>query len=155
MENKTLLQLCRKPQHCLAFGLGSGLLNPAPGTWGTLMGLLCYLGLQFLPISIYSLVTLLATLLGIWLCGATSRALGVHDHKAIVWDEMCGYWITMLGAPVTVGHIVAGFVLFRFFDIVKPFPISFLDKKLTGGLGIMLDDVAAGLLAAACLFLFF
>ena len=89
--------------------------------------------------------------LGVYLCQYTSAALGVHDHSGIVWDEFVGFWITMIAVPVTWQWIVAGFVLFRVFDIVKPWPVKVVDKRMTGGFGIMFDDVLAGLYALACL----
>ena len=89
--------------------------------------------------------------IGIYLCERTAKDLGVHDHGGIVWDEFVGYWITMVAAPPQWWWLVAGFVLFRFFDILKPFPISWLDKHVHGGLGIMLDDAVAGTFAWLCL----
>lgn len=143
----------RNPVHLLAFGLGSGLSPFAPGTMGTIAGLILYLPLAMLAWPWYLGIVLTAFLFGIYLCGKTSADLGVHDHGGIVWDEFVGYWLTMLWIPFDWVWIVAGFVLFRLFDIVKPWPIGWLDKKLGGGLGIMLDDVIAGLLACGCLHL--
>ena len=88
-----------------------------------------------------------------WICGAASRQLQVHDHPGIVWDEFVGYWITMWALPSDWSWAIAGFIIFRIFDIVKPWPISVLDKKVGGGLGIMIDDVVAGALACASLHL--
>ncbi len=135
------------PVHFLAFGLGSGLFPQAPGTMGTLAAVPLYLLLQHLSLPLYCAVVALAFLLGIYLCGQTSKDLGVHDHGGIVWDEFCGFWITMLAAPAGWLWIVIGFVLFRFFDIWKPWPVRQLDKHMAGGLGIMLDDVVAGVYA--------
>ena len=104
-----------------------------------------------LSLPLYLLLTLLALLMGIYLCGFTSRALGVHDHSGIVWDEVVGYLITMIALPVSWQWMLAGFVLFRFFDIVKPWPIRWVDKRLHGGFGIMLDDVLAGIFALIAL----
>jgi len=87
------------------------------------------------------------TVLGIWLCQVTSRDLGVHDHAGIVWDEIVGYLITMIAIPATWPWVVAGFVLFRLFDIIKPWPIGWADRHVHGGLGIMLDDVLAAVYA--------
>ena len=94
---------------------------------------------------------LVTSVMGIYICGQTARDLGVHDHGSIVWDEFVGFWITMFAAPVGWVWVVVGFVLFRFFDIIKPWPISWIDKKITGGFGIMLDDVIAGVMAAVVL----
>ena len=123
----------------------------APGTFGTLAAIPVFLLLSQFGLSVYVVMLLLMTLLGIWLCAYTSQALGVHDHKAIVWDEVVGYLITMIMLPPTWFNIIAGFVLFRLFDIWKPWPIGLLDKNLHGGLGIMLDDVVAGVFAAIAL----
>ncbi|GAB5498610.1 MAG: phosphatidylglycerophosphatase A [Pseudohongiellaceae bacterium] len=141
----------RNPVHVLAFGFGSGLSARAPGTVGTVAALLCYLPLAQLPWAVYLAVTLAATLLGIGICGRTAADLGVHDHGGIVWDEFAGFWITMLFAPPGWVWIGLGFVLFRVFDILKPWPIKWVDARIGGGIGIMLDDVLAGIMAALCL----
>ena len=135
----------------LALGFGSGLAATAPGTFGTLaavplVALLLWLG------NVYLLAFVIAgSILGVYLCGKTAEDIGEHDHKAIVWDEIVGYGITLLWAPLHWQTLVLGFVLFRLFDIVKPWPISVLDRQLHGGLGIMLDDIAAGLAALLAL----
>ncbi len=138
----------KNPLHQLAFGFGSGLAPKAPGTFGTLMGVFFYLWLQYLPWFSYLLVVLVAFLLGIEICSRVSRDLGVKDHPGIVWDEMVGYWVTMLVAPAGIGWMLLGFVLFRIFDIFKPWPIGWADRRVSGGLGIMLDDLFAGVIAA-------
>ncbi len=89
----------------------------------------------------------MAFAIGVYLCGYTSRALGEHDHSGIVWDEFVGFWITMIAVPATWQWILAGFVLFRLFDIVKPWPVKVADAKMKGGFGIMFDDVLAALYA--------
>jgi len=139
------------PVHLLAFGFGSGLSPWAPGTMGTLAAMLIYLPLSQLPFEGYALLTLAAIVVGIWICGWSARQLGVHDHPGIVWDEIAGYLVTMLAAPAGLVWMLVGFVLFRLFDILKPWPISWFDRRVGGGLGIMLDDVVAGLAAMACL----
>ncbi len=139
------------PVHFLAFGFGSGAMPFAPGTFGTLAALPIYLLMVPLSLWAYLAVVLVMTLLGVWLCHVTSRDLGVHDHGGIVWDEIVGYLITMIAAPPGWQWIVAGFVLFRFFDIIKPWPIGWADRRVHGGLGIMLDDVLAAVLAWAVL----
>lgn len=141
----------RNPWHFLAFGLGSGTLPKAPGTWGSLLGLAAVPLLQWLPLWGYAGVLLAASLLGIWLCGRVADDLGVHDHEGIVWDEFVGIWLTLFLAPPGWLWFCVGFVLFRFFDILKPWPIGWADRHVEGGLGIMLDDLLAGLLAFACL----
>jgi len=141
----------RNPIHFLAFGLGSGAAPRAPGTAGTVAAAIIYLMLPTMPLAVYLGFLLAAFVAGIWLCGRTARDIGVHDHGGIVWDEFVGFWLTMLLAPPGLLWVLAGFVLFRFFDIVKPWPIRWLDRHVHGGLGIMIDDVLAGLFALACL----
>ncbi len=141
----------RNPVHFAAFGFGSGAAPVAPGTFGTLMGVALYLLLPVLSWPLYLLFLLAATLVGIWLCDRTTRDIGVHDHGGIVWDEFVGYWITMFVAPAGWLWIIVGFILFRFFDIVKPWPIRWLDQHVKGGFGVMIDDVLAGVMALICL----
>ena len=134
----------RRPHHWLAYGLGTGLLPRAPGTAGTLAAVPLYLLLRPLPLSWYLGALFLLFLIGIWACGLTARELQTQDPSAIVWDEILGFLVAMTAAPPGWPWIVAGFALFRFFDILKPWPISVLDRRIKGGLGIMLDDLAAG-----------
>lgn len=134
----------------LAFGFGSGLSPIVPGTMGTLVSLPFLWLLAMLPLWAYGVVLLLAIAVGFHLCGYSSRRLGVHDHKGIVWDEFAGMWLTMIAVPLRWETVVAGFVLFRFFDMVKPWPIKLVDRRVHGGFGIMLDDLLAGLAALAC-----
>ena len=141
----------RHPVYFLAFGFGSGAVPKAPGTAGTLVAVGIYLLLPPLSALTYGLMLVLTFVLGIYLCGKTSMDLGVHDHGGIVWDEFVGYWITMFMAPVGWLWVLLGFGLFRLLDIVKPWPISWVDKELKGGLGIMLDDGLAGIMAALCI----
>lgn len=139
----------RNPIHFLAFGLGSGTVPVAPGTFGSLAALLIFWGAAMFAWGwpIYIAMLLITFLLGIWLCGRTASDIGVHDHGGIVWDEFVGLWITLFLAPAGWAWWIAGFVLFRLFDIVKPWPIRWFDRRVPGGLGIMLDDVLAGLMA--------
>jgi len=137
----------RKPHHWLAFGFGAGLMSRAPGTWGTLAAVPLYLLVAELSPAGYLGLTLALLLLGIVVCEKVGRELGVHDHPAIVWDEVVGYLITMFAAPAGWLWVFVGFVAFRLFDILKPWPIGWLDRRVTGGLGVMLDDVAAGVMA--------
>ena len=141
----------KDPVVCIALGLGSGLSPKAPGTAGTLMSIPLYLLIVDLPLLVYAIITLSITLLGIWICSYSSNKLGVHDHPAIVIDEVAGFLITMFAVPTGWQWILAGFVLFRFFDVLKPWPISWLDKNINGGFGIMIDDVAAGLVSMSLL----
>ena len=115
-----------------------------PGTFGTLVAVPLYYVLMPLPLEYYIAVVGAMLLLGIWLCHVTARDLGVHDHSGIVWDEIVGYLLTMTAAPAGWMWIAAGFVLFRLFDILKPWPIHLADRKVGGGFGIMLDDIIAG-----------
>jgi len=135
----------------LAFGFGSGLSRIIPGTMGTLAAVPVYFALAQCPLWLYLLLVLVSAFCGVWLCDQASKILGVHDHGGIVWDEFVGFWITMICIPATWQWIVAGFVLFRIFDMLKPWPISWLDKHVHGGFGIMVDDIAAGFCSLACL----
>ncbi|WP_375752953.1 phosphatidylglycerophosphatase A [Vibrio sp. HN007] len=147
------------PWHLLAVGFGSGLSPIIPGTMGTLAAVPFYLLLAHTPLPVYLLLTLVSCLVGIKICQVTSDDMQVHDHGSIVWDEFAGFWITMLvvplfGLPVFDWKIIlTGFVLFRFFDMVKPWPIGWLDKRMHGGLGIMIDDIVAGVIAAVGLYI--
>ena len=140
--------LLKSPILFFAFGRGSGLAPKAPGTAGTLVALLIWFFLADLPLEIYVVIVAIAAIFGIYLCGRAAKDLGIHDHPGIVWDEFVGFWIAMIGLPVTWSSIIAGFFLFRIFDILKPWPIGWIDKNFHGGLGIMLDDVIAGLATA-------
>lgn len=151
MANKVPSSVFRNPIHFLAFGFGSGAAPFAPGTFGTLAAVPLYLLLAMLPLTYYMLALVVSLGVGIYLCDKTASDIGVHDHGGIVWDEFVGFWVTMLVAPSGWVWIVLGFILFRFFDIVKPFPIGWLDKRIGGGLGIMVDDVVAGSFAWFCL----
>ena len=139
------------PIQFLAFGFGSGLAPRAPGTFGTLAAVPIYWFIADWSLLEYSALILVTAVLGIWICGAASRQLNVHDHPGIVWDEFVGYWITMWAVPVDWVWILAGFVVFRVFDIAKPWPINVLDKKVAGGFGIMIDDILAGIMACITL----
>ncbi|MDT8427434.1 MAG: phosphatidylglycerophosphatase A [Pseudomonadales bacterium] len=141
----------RNPVHFLAFGFGSGASPVAPGTCGSILAMLLYLLLPAMPTAWYLLLVLAAALLGVYLCARTARDIGVHDHGGIVWDEFVGYWLTMVLAPPGWLWAVLGLVLFRIFDIAKPWPIAWLDAHVEGGIGIMIDDVLAGLMALVCL----
>ena len=141
----TPASIWRDPWQFIAFGFGSGAIRPAPGTWGTLVGLAFVPFLQLLPAWGFLGVIALGTLFGCWLCDKGSRDLGVHDHGGIVWDEIIGIWITCWLLPNGWGWWVAAFVAFRVFDILKPWPIRWIDRHVHGGVGIMLDDVLAGI----------
>jgi phosphatidylglycerophosphatase A len=143
----------RDPLCVIALGFGAGALPKAPGTWGTLLAVPFYLLLRTLPFPAYVFSVAVLFVAGVWLCGKAGQALGVHDHPAIVWDEMVGFWISMAAAPPGWLWLLIGFALFRLFDIWKPWPIYWLDRRVAGGLGVMADDLVAGLYAALCLYL--
>lgn len=147
----------------LGIGLGSGIPRRAPGTWGTVGGLIVALPLMSLGFIPFLIVTILSCIIGVWICGRTSDLMGGHDNPHIVWDEWAGMWITLLPLSyigLNTGSLfqsyqqiinaflfILAFILFRFFDIIKPPPIGWADKKVAGGLGIMLDDIIAGIMA--------
>lgn len=143
----------KNPVHFLAFGFGSGLAPKAPGTFGTLAALPVWWLAAQLPLWGYVVVLLAVIAVGPYLCGRTAEDLGVHDHGGIVWDEIAGFLLTMLLVPVSWYGALAGFLLFRLFDIAKPWPIGWLDRQVEGGTGIMVDDLVAGLYALGCLHL--
>jgi phosphatidylglycerophosphatase A len=141
----------RNPVHLLAFGLGSGCAPKAPGTFGTIAAIpFWWFLLQDVPLIPYLCVLISGFAFGVYLCEQTSKDLGVHDHGGIVWDEWIGLWITFLALPAGIEWVLIGFLFFRFFDILKPWPIKWLDEKVHGGFGIMIDDVLAGIFALAC-----
>lgn len=135
------------PVHFLAVGFGLGLARKAPGTWGTLAALPFYLLMADLSLGLYLGIILVMSLVGIYLCGKTAEDMNTHDHPAIVWDEVVGMLIAMIMLPTGWEWILGAFVAFRFFDILKPWPIRLLDKHVHGGLGIMVDDLLAGVFA--------
>jgi phosphatidylglycerophosphatase A len=143
----------RDPVHFLAFGFGSGAMPRAPGTWGSLAAIPIWYTFSWLPQPIYWAVVALAFIVGVWLCGKTARDLKVHDHGGIVWDEFVGMWIALGLFPDHIAGVLLAFVMFRLFDIIKPWPINWLDERLPGGFGIMVDDVVAAIMALVCLYL--
>ncbi|MDH5357845.1 MAG: phosphatidylglycerophosphatase A [Gammaproteobacteria bacterium] len=139
------VEILKRPACFFGLGFGSGLAPFAPGTFGTLAALPIYWLMKDLTVAIYLTITIVAFIVGIWICQQSADWLGKEDPSAVVWDEIVGYLVTMIAAPTGWQWMLAGFFLFRFFDILKPWPISWADKKLHGGLGIMVDDVIAGL----------
>jgi phosphatidylglycerophosphatase A len=148
-------QIMKDPVLFLAFGFGSGLSKYMPGTMGTLAAIPVYWLFVQTNVWIYSILTVLVTLVGIYLCEQAAEKLKVHDFGGIVWDEVAGFLITMWLVPFSWQAVAGGFVLFRLFDILKPWPIKWIDSKIEGGLGIMLDDVLAGIFAALILWMIF
>lgn len=144
-------QLLRSPVQALAFGFGAGLAPKAPGTFGTLVGIPFYWLMKDLPLLPYLGIVLVTFIVGIWFCEVAAKATQTHDHPGIVWDEMVGYWLTMTLAPAGWWWVLVGFVLFRFFDILKPWPVGWVDRRVRGGFGIMVDDIIAAVYAWICL----
>jgi phosphatidylglycerophosphatase A len=146
------LKTLRDPVHLVAFGFGAGLAPRAPGTAGSLVGLVAAWWLLELPLLWQLAVVAAVVALGIFVCGESARRLGAHDHPGIVFDEVAGVLLTALALPEkSILWLALLFVFFRFFDIAKPWPIRDVDHRLGGGLGIMLDDLMAAVYAAACL----
>jgi len=144
--------LLKDPLHLLSLGFGSGLSPIAPGTFGTLAAIPLYLLLVLADSEmVYIIACTSGLILGFYLCERTSRCLGVQDHPGIVWDEIIGFLITMLFITPSLTSILLGFILFRIFDILKPWPISVIDSRVKGGIGVMLDDVIAGAMALLCM----
>ncbi len=143
----------KNPVNFIACGFGTGASPYAPGTIGTLIGVLIYLLIFSFNIYVYIALLVVFTLAGIWICGYAANNFGVHDHGGIVWDEVVGYLIGMIAIPFEWWWVITGFFIFRFFDIIKPYPIQMIDKKVHGGLGIMLDDVLAGIYTLICMHL--
>ncbi len=148
---KISARLLLNPVHFISLGFGTGLSPRAPGTVGTIAGIVIYLLIEGMPLLYYLSLVFLLYLAGIRLCACTAQVLGAHDHPAIVWDEIVGFLITMTFAPEGWQWIITGFVLFRLFDIWKPWPIGWVDRHLQGGHGIMADDLLAGIFALTIL----
>lgn len=127
----------------IACGFGIGTLPIMPGTYATLVSALLYVFLVKLPLIVYLIITIGFNAAGIWLCGKANQAFGTDDHPAAVWDEIAAFLIVMIAVPFTWYYLLLGVILFRVFDIWKPGPIGWLDKNIHGGLGVMLDDIAA------------
>lgn len=151
MQRPKLIIKWYNPIHFLSMGFGTGLLPVAPGTWGTAIAIPIYLVLRNLPLFYYGAVVLLLFGVGLWLCETTMKALQVYDHPYIVWDEIVGFLITMIAVPHGWYWILLGFVLFRIFDIWKPWPIRWFDQNVRNGIGIMVDDLVAALYAGIVL----
>ncbi len=141
----------QNPSYFLAFGFGSGLLPWVPGTWGSIAAIPLYCLLCHLSIWLYPIVVLVWFVLGIIICGQVATDLAIHDFGGIVWDEIVGMLITLYLVPWHWVWLGIGLVLFRIFDVLKPWPIRWVDKHVNGGLGIMLDDVLAGVCSWAVL----
>jgi phosphatidylglycerophosphatase A len=150
--NSVPRSIWRDPVQFIAFGFGSGASPYMPGTVGTLAAVPFYLLLQPLSINTYLLTLMVLTLISFWLCHRAGKAVGETDHSGIVLDEFIGYFITMTAAPAGGVWLLLGFILFRFFDIYKPWPIHYIDNHMPGGIGVVLDDVVAGVFAGVLLY---
>ena len=140
------------PAHFFSLGFGSGLVPKGPGTAGTLVGFpLYWLLAPRMSEPLFLLFLILAFVVGIWMCGKTGRTLGVEDHGGIVWDEIVAFMLVLFFTPVGIYWQILAFIMFRFFDIVKPQPIKYYDQNLHGGLGVMFDDLLAAGYVLLCL----
>lgn len=148
---KLSVSLLRQPIHLLALGFGSGLVAKAPGTAGTAVAVVPAWLIATWSLPAKAALIGFLFLIGVWICGESARRLGSHDHPAIVWDEIVGFLATCILLPADPLWFAVAFVLFRIFDIAKPWPIRDLDHRLHGGIGIMLDDIVAAVFAAVCL----
>ncbi len=152
-NNLTAKQILTDPVLLLAFGFGSGLSKKAPGTLGTLAAVPVYFFLAKTGIIIYSLISILICLAGVPICSIAAEKLGEHDFPGIVWDEIAGYLVALWFIPFSWESLISAFILFRAFDILKPWPIKWVDKHVHGGFGIMLDDVIAGVFTGVVLWM--
>ncbi len=139
------------PMHCLSLGLGCGLSPLAPGTIGTLLGVPIYLLIMDIGVLFYLSIVLVIIGVGTAVAEYTSEALGGRDHRAIVIDEIAGFLVACISLPSGWVYLLLAFVLFRIFDIVKPWPVDFIDQQVKGGVGIMADDLMAGLYTLLCI----
>lgn len=149
--SNTLRTIWTNPIHFVACAFGFGTLPWMPGTWTTLATIPIVIALKHFPEWAYIGISVAMVLIGIYICGVFNRDIGSKDHPACSWDEMAGFLLVMIGLPPSWYYLLTGFVLFRFFDIIKPWPISWADQKVSGGLGVMLDDVIAALFSLALL----
>lgn len=142
----------RHPAHFIAFGGGAGLSPVAPGTAGTLVALPLFWLLDYVlqPLQFLALIGAMF-IIGIWACHVTGKALGEHDHGGMVWDEITAFLLVLFFTPPGLNWQAYAFLLFRLFDIIKPPPVRYYDRKLRGGFGVMFDDLVAAFLALLCL----
>jgi phosphatidylglycerophosphatase A len=140
----TLGWMLRDPARIIACGFGSGLIRPAPGTWGTLFGWASFVLLAPHVPDFWRLATVaLAFVIGVYACGRAGRDLGIVDHGGFVWDEVVAIWLVLVLVPPQWPAQLGAFLVFRFFDILKPQPIRYFDRKLKSGFGVMFDDLLA------------
>lgn len=140
------------PAHFLALGFGIGLVPAAPGTFGTLLALPLFwlIGPRLVPLDFLILLAAL-WLLGVWVCDKTGRAMGVEDHKSMVWDEIVAFLTVLFFTPPLLAWQAFAFVLFRLFDVFKPGPIRYVERSFRGGFGVMIDDLVAAFFTLVCL----
>jgi len=149
----SLAWVLAKPFRLLACGFGVGVLRPGSGTWGSVLALLLWWPmLHWIPDPWLGALVVLSVVFGVWFCGRTADELGVPDHVGIVWDEIAALWLLLWVLPNDPWVVLSGFLLFRVFDISKPAPIAWLDRRLKGGFGVMLDDLVAAIYAGALVF---
>jgi len=147
----TLSWMMKSPARILALGFGTGLAPIVPGTFGTLVALPFIFLFSAGPLWFYLIGIVGVSAIGIWAAETACNDMGAHDHNSIVWDEVAGYLVTMLLLPLTWQWLLAGFILFRLVDILKPWPINLLDRNVHGGFGVMIDDIAAGVVCCVVL----
>lgn len=142
------------PRHLLATGFGAGLLPVMPGTAGSVAAIPVWVLLMPLPWQLYLLILVFAICIGVYICHQTAKDMQIHDHGSIVWDELVGIWVTFIALPVRdCQWVITGFIIFRILDILKPWPICWIDSNIHGGLGIMIDDIISALLSAGIIYL--
>ena len=140
----SLAWVFQSPARAIAFGLGSGVIRPAPGTWGSIAGWLVWVfGLGRLPDAAMAALLVAAFVLGCWACAVAGRELGVPDHGGMVWDEVVAIWLVLWLTPPTLPWQLLALVLFRIFDILKPPPVRYFDQRFKNGFGVMVDDLVA------------
>ncbi|MFW0097213.1 MAG: phosphatidylglycerophosphatase A [Coxiella endosymbiont of Haemaphysalis qinghaiensis] len=146
-KNNVPQSIWANPIEFIACGFGVGAIPCIPGTCGTMLGVLFYLFLSQFSLLTYSIIALVLFIFGVIICDITNRHFGTFDHPAIVWDEIVGFLFVMITIPKIWYFILTGFILFRIFDIWKPWPINWLEKNIGGGFGVMIDDIMAVLYA--------
>lgn len=151
MRNNIPIKFWKSPIDLFATGFGSGLMPIMPGTFGTIVAIPIYLLLNLLPQSYYLVILAIMILAGFWICNVVEKRTNIHDNPSIVWDEIVGFLLTMAFTPTRWCLIVVGFILFRIFDIWKPWPIKWVNDKMPGGFGIVTDDLLAGIYAGLLL----
>ena len=151
MANPDFKLMLSHPAHFFGLGFGSGLVPKAPGTAGTLVGLLLFWLISGYALNVQLIIIAALFIIGIYFCHKTGKTLGVSDHGSIVWDEIVAVMLLLAFTPITWLNWLGAFLLFRLFDIWKPFPINYFDAKLKNGFGVMFDDLLAAIYAIAAI----